>query len=39
MIPLASCSDVSYNNFSWLPSCPDAQDINTYRSSFIKNSL
>eukprot|EP00258_Populus_trichocarpa_P021323 XP_024437342.1 probable LRR receptor-like serine/threonine-protein kinase At1g29720 isoform X1 [Populus trichocarpa] len=31
--------DVSYNNFSWLPSCRDALDINTYRSSFIKNNL
>ncbi|KAL9346472.1 hypothetical protein Peur_061325 [Populus x canadensis] len=31
--------DVSYNNFSWLPSCQDALDINTYRSSFIKNNL
>ncbi|KAI5570947.1 hypothetical protein POPTR_011G073391v4 [Populus trichocarpa] len=31
--------DVSYNNFSWLPSCRDALDINTYRSSFIKNDL
>ncbi|KAJ6886151.1 LRR receptor-like serine/threonine-protein kinase [Populus alba x Populus x berolinensis] len=30
--------DVSYNNFSWLPSCPDARGINTYRSSLIKNS-
>ncbi|XP_011002040.1 PREDICTED: probable LRR receptor-like serine/threonine-protein kinase At1g29720 isoform X2 [Populus euphratica] len=31
--------DLSYNNFSRLPSCQDAQDINTYRSSFIKNNL
>ncbi|KAJ6886117.1 LRR receptor-like serine/threonine-protein kinase [Populus alba x Populus x berolinensis] len=31
--------DVSYNNFSRLPSCQDAQDINTYRSSFIKNDI
>ncbi|KAJ6886112.1 LRR receptor-like serine/threonine-protein kinase [Populus alba x Populus x berolinensis] len=32
--------DVSYNNFSRLPiSCQDALDINTYRSSVIKNNL
>ncbi|KAL9346449.1 hypothetical protein Peur_061302 [Populus x canadensis] len=31
--------DVSYNNFSWPPSCRDALDINTYRSSSIKNDL
>ncbi|KAJ6979339.1 hypothetical protein NC653_027483 [Populus alba x Populus x berolinensis] len=31
--------DVSYNNFSWLPSCRDARGINTYRSSLIKNNL
>ncbi|KAJ6886105.1 hypothetical protein NC651_026701 [Populus alba x Populus x berolinensis] len=31
--------DVSYNNFSWLPSCRDTRGINTYRSSLIKNNL
>ncbi|KAJ6893736.1 hypothetical protein NC652_027716 [Populus alba x Populus x berolinensis] len=31
--------DVSYNNFSWLPSCGDVRGINTYRSSLFKNNL
>ncbi|KAJ6886119.1 hypothetical protein NC651_026714 [Populus alba x Populus x berolinensis] len=31
--------DVSYNNFSLPPSCPDHLGTNTYRSSFIKNNL
>ncbi|KFK44804.1 hypothetical protein AALP_AA1G305000 [Arabis alpina] len=31
--------DVSYNNFSWSSSCQENSNINTYRSSYIKNNL
>ncbi|XP_019094625.1 PREDICTED: probable LRR receptor-like serine/threonine-protein kinase At1g29720 [Camelina sativa] len=31
--------DLSYNNFSWSSSCQEKSNINTYRSSYLKNSL
>ncbi|CAH2034368.1 unnamed protein product [Thlaspi arvense] len=31
--------DLSYNNFSWSSSCQDKSNINTYRSSYLKNNL
>ncbi|VVA92986.1 unnamed protein product [Arabis nemorensis] len=31
--------DLSYNNFSWSSSCQENSNINTYRSSYIKNNL
>ncbi|KAG5378749.1 hypothetical protein IGI04_026591 [Brassica rapa subsp. trilocularis] len=29
--------DLSYNNFSWWPSCQENSNINTYRSSYLNN--
>ncbi|XP_048592576.1 probable LRR receptor-like serine/threonine-protein kinase At1g29720 [Brassica napus] len=34
-----SVIDLSYNNFSWSSSCRDKSNINTYRSSYLQNSL
>ncbi|CDY35292.1 BnaC03g59310D [Brassica napus] len=31
--------DLSYNNFSWPSSCQERSNINTYRSSYLKNIL
>ncbi|XP_056855507.1 probable LRR receptor-like serine/threonine-protein kinase At1g29720 isoform X2 [Raphanus sativus] len=31
--------DLSYNNFSWSSSCRENPNINTYRSSYVKNNL
>ncbi|XP_033132861.1 probable LRR receptor-like serine/threonine-protein kinase At1g29720 isoform X5 [Brassica rapa] len=31
--------DLSYNNFSWSSSCQEKSNINTYRSSILKNNL
>ncbi|CAA7028274.1 unnamed protein product [Microthlaspi erraticum] len=31
--------DLSYNNFSWASTCKDKSNINTYRSSYLKNNL
>ncbi|CAH2034360.1 unnamed protein product [Thlaspi arvense] len=31
--------DLSYNNFSWTSSCHEKSNINTYRSSYLKNNL
>ncbi|KFK44805.1 hypothetical protein AALP_AA1G305100 [Arabis alpina] len=31
--------DLSYNNFSWSSSCQEKSNINTYRSSYLKNNL
>ncbi|XP_023632709.1 probable LRR receptor-like serine/threonine-protein kinase At1g29720 isoform X2 [Capsella rubella] len=31
--------DLSYNNFSYSSSCQDKSNINTYRSSYLKNNL
>ncbi|CAH8298907.1 unnamed protein product [Eruca vesicaria subsp. sativa] len=34
-----SAIDLSYNNFSWSSSCRHKSNINTYRSSYLQNSL
>ncbi|CAH8355426.1 unnamed protein product [Eruca vesicaria subsp. sativa] len=34
-----SIIDLSYNNFSWPSGCQERSNINTYRSSYIKNTL
>ncbi|VVA92984.1 unnamed protein product [Arabis nemorensis] len=31
--------DLSYNNFSWSPSCQEKSNINTYNSSYLKKNL
>ncbi|KAL1205158.1 putative LRR receptor-like serine/threonine-protein kinase [Cardamine amara subsp. amara] len=31
--------DLSFNNFSWSSSCQEKSNINTYRSSYLKNNL
>ncbi|XP_048636294.1 probable LRR receptor-like serine/threonine-protein kinase At1g29720 isoform X4 [Brassica napus] len=31
--------DISYNNFSWSSTCKDKSNINTFRSSYLKNNL
>ncbi|XP_056855890.1 probable LRR receptor-like serine/threonine-protein kinase At1g29720 isoform X2 [Raphanus sativus] len=31
--------DLSYNNFSWSSNCQEKSNINTYRSSYLKNTL